>query len=204
MDEIEDKEIYKVLRNIVEELSQRENEIIKLYYGFYNNERYTQKEISVILGMSKSNVSKVLSIALSKISSRLLEMKLFESDEISEMKKMGSDVRSRLLSYLDVRSVYELANTDEMSEELQDRLKNGKRILDTLKQYKYSPRTKEEMINSYAFLEEVRQKEKEREEQKLKKQEETSEELQQEVKEEPVTKEENKEENKKDKKKDNK
>ena len=121
-----------------------------------------------------------------------------------EMKKMGSDVRSRLLSYLDVRSVYELANTDEMSEELQDRLKNGKRILDTLKQYKYSPRTKEEMINSYAFLEEVRQKEKEREEQKLKKQEETSEELQQEVKEEPVTKEENKEENQKDKKKDKK
>lgn len=87
MEEIEDKEIYKVLRNIVEELSQRENEIIKLYYGFYNNERYTQKEISVILGMSKSNVSKVLSIALSKISSRLLEMKLFESDEMPGKKK---------------------------------------------------------------------------------------------------------------------
>ena len=69
-----------------------------------------------------------------------------------DMKKMGSDVRSRLLSYLDVRSVYELANTDEMSEELQERLRNGKKILDTLKQYKYSPRTKEEMINLYDFL----------------------------------------------------
>lgn len=70
----------------------------------------------------------------------------------SSMKKVGSDVRSRLLSYLDVRSVYELANTDEMSEELQERLKNGKQILDTLKQYKYSPKTKDEMINSYSFL----------------------------------------------------
>ena len=72
-----------------------------------------------------------------------------------DMKKMGSDVRSRLLSYLDVRSVYELANTDEMSEELQARLRNGKKILDTLKQYKYSPRTKEEMIGLYDFLKET-------------------------------------------------
>ena len=69
-----------------------------------------------------------------------------------EMKILGSDVRSRLLSYLDVRSVYELANIDEMSIELQERLKNGKRILDTLKQYKYSPKTKQEMISQYDFL----------------------------------------------------
>lgn len=69
-----------------------------------------------------------------------------------EMKILGSDVRSRLLSYLDVRSVYELANIDEMNIELQERLKNGKRILDTLKQYKYSPKTKQEMISQYDFL----------------------------------------------------
>lgn len=74
-----------------------------------------------------------------------------------DMKKIGSDVRSRLLSYLDVRSVYELANIDEMSEELQLRLKNGKRILDTLKQYKYSPKTKEEMISQYDFLKDTKE-----------------------------------------------
>ena len=73
------------------------------------------------------------------------------------MKEVGSDVRSRLLSYLDVRSVYELANTDEMSVELQERLANGKKILDTLKQYKYSPRTKEEMISSYSFLKDIKE-----------------------------------------------
>ena len=74
-----------------------------------------------------------------------------------DMKKVGSDVRSRLLSYLDVRSVYELANIDELSEELQLRLKNGKRILDTLKQYKYSPKTKEEMISQYDFLKDTKE-----------------------------------------------
>lgn len=74
-----------------------------------------------------------------------------------DMKKVGSDVRSRLLSYLDVRSVYELANIDEMSEELQLRLRNGKKILDTLKQYKYSPKTKKEMMSQYDFLKDTKE-----------------------------------------------
>lgn len=70
----------------------------------------------------------------------------------SRMKKVGSKVRIQLLSYLDVREIYELANFDEMSDELKDRLTEGKKILDNLRQYKYSPRTKEEMLNSYKFV----------------------------------------------------
>lgn len=70
----------------------------------------------------------------------------------STMKKVGSKVRIDLLSYLDVRQIYELANVDEMSEDLQKRLKDGKRILDNLRQYKFSPKSKEEMIESYKFL----------------------------------------------------
>lgn len=68
------------------------------------------------------------------------------------MKKVGSKVRIELLSYLDVRQIYELANIDEMGEDLQRRLKDGKMILDNLKQYKFSPKTKNEMIESYQFL----------------------------------------------------
>ncbi len=71
-----------------------------------------------------------------------------------EMKKIGSVVRNKLLEYLEVRDVYELANTDEISQELQNRLKEGKDILNNLKQYRFSPKSKEEMLNSYAFLEE--------------------------------------------------
>ena len=70
----------------------------------------------------------------------------------NEMKKVGSKVRIELLSYLDVRQIYELANIDEMSEDLQRRLKEGKKILDNLKQYRFSPKTKQEMIDSYKFL----------------------------------------------------
>lgn len=70
-----------------------------------------------------------------------------------DMKKSGSLVRNKLLEYLEVRDIYELANIDEMSEELQNRLKEGKVILDKLNQYKFSPKSKEEMLDLYKFLE---------------------------------------------------
>lgn len=70
----------------------------------------------------------------------------------AEMKKVGSKVRIDLLSYLDVRQIYELANIDEMSEDLQRRLRDGKTMVDKLRQYKFSPKTKKEMIDSFAFL----------------------------------------------------
>ena len=69
-----------------------------------------------------------------------------------EMKKVGSKVRIELLSYLDVRQIYELANIDEMGEDLQKRLRDGKQMVDKLKQYKFSPRTKQEMISSFDFM----------------------------------------------------
>ena len=70
-----------------------------------------------------------------------------------DMKKTGSLVRNKLLEYLEVRDIYELANIDEMSEELQNRLKEVKVILDKLGQYKFSPKSKEEMLDLYKFLE---------------------------------------------------
>ena len=74
--------------------------------------------------------------------------------QTEDMKKVGSKVRINLLSYLDVREIYELANIDEMSVELQNRLKEGQRILDNLRQYKFSPKTKKEMLDSYKFISE--------------------------------------------------
>ncbi len=74
--------------------------------------------------------------------------------QTEDMKRVGSKVRINLLSYLDVREIYELANIDEMSVELQNRLKEGQRILDNLRQYKFSPKTKQEMLDSYKFISE--------------------------------------------------
>ena len=71
-----------------------------------------------------------------------------------DMKKLGSLVRRELLEYLEVRYIYELANIDEMGEELQHRMKEGKIILDKLNQNKFAPKSKEEMLELYKFLEE--------------------------------------------------
>lgn len=72
----------------------------------------------------------------------------------NNMKRLGSLVRRELLEYLEVRDIYELANIDEMGEELKKRMRDGKVILDKLKQYKFNPKSKEEMLNLYSFLEE--------------------------------------------------
>ena len=45
-----------------------------------------------------------------------------------------------------------LANIDEMSPELQKQMRDGKVILDNLNQYKYSPKTKDEMMSMYSFM----------------------------------------------------
>lgn len=69
-----------------------------------------------------------------------------------EMREVGANVRRSLLSYLETRDVYELANEDEMSKELQEKLFQGANILKSLIQYKYSPLTKEEMIQKIQNL----------------------------------------------------
>lgn len=76
-----------------------------------------------------------------------------------DMKKVGSKLRRELLSYLEVRSVYELANIDEMSQELQQKMKDGKVILNKLKQYKFSPKSKEEMKADFSFLDNEKKEE---------------------------------------------
>lgn len=68
------------------------------------------------------------------------------------MKIMGSKVRQSLLSYLETREVYELANIDEMSPELQTKIFDGKKIVDNLNQYKYSPLSPQQMIERFSFM----------------------------------------------------
>lgn len=76
--------------------------------------------------------------------------------QTKEVKAIGSLVRKKLLSYLERKSVYELVNEDEMSQELKNSFKEGAEILEKLKQYKYSPKTHDEMI---ALFQNIAQKE---------------------------------------------
>lgn len=68
------------------------------------------------------------------------------------IRKIGSIVRRKLLSYLETRYIYELVNMDEMSAELKNQFMEGMIILDNLKQYKFSPKTIEEMTSLFAGI----------------------------------------------------
>ncbi len=70
----------------------------------------------------------------------------------SNMKKIGSVVRQKLLSYLETKSVYELVNVDDMSVELRNQFMEGKIILSNLSQYKFSPKTEDEMISTFVDI----------------------------------------------------
>lgn len=69
-----------------------------------------------------------------------------------EIKKLGSSVRRKLLSYLEMQDVYQFANMDEMGENFKYKIQEGKQIVDKLNQYKFSPRTIEQLLNDFSFV----------------------------------------------------
>lgn len=73
-----------------------------------------------------------------------------------EMKKVGIKIRQDLLSYLEIRDIYELVNLDDLGENMKNRMIEGQKILSKLNQYKYSPLTKEQMVVLFDDIKEVK------------------------------------------------
>ena len=62
------KENIQILYEKVEnELSSREKLVLKMRYGLYNGEEYTQREIARQLGISRSYVSRIEKSAVEKL-----------------------------------------------------------------------------------------------------------------------------------------
>lgn len=70
------------------------------------------------------------------------------------IKQLGSKVRRKLLSYLETRDIYELANFDDMSPELKSQITVGKKLVENLIQYKYTPRNIRETAERFNFIDE--------------------------------------------------
>lgn len=79
----EDAEVYRVVREVVENLPSREREIIMLHFGFYNGKIYTQKQIAKKLGISQGRISRLEKKILEGIREKLLSygvIDVLESD----------------------------------------------------------------------------------------------------------------------------
>lgn len=72
--------------------------------------------------------------------------------QTADMKKLGAVVRRELLTYLETREVYEMANMDEMSKEMRARLMRGARIVEGLTQYKYQAISFENCIQKFKAI----------------------------------------------------
>lgn len=68
----------RLLQQSMECLSERNREIVMLYFGFYNNKRYTCEEIGKMLNISKAGVSIAIKRSLSKLKDRMNELSVRE------------------------------------------------------------------------------------------------------------------------------
>lgn len=71
IEDYEKKESIEEIKKIIWELPEREKEVVLLYFGFYDNKEYSQKEIASKLGISQSYASRILSRALKIIKSKM-------------------------------------------------------------------------------------------------------------------------------------
>ena len=69
--------------------------------------------------------------------------------QTDKIKKLGAQVRLKLLNYLETKEVYELANIDEMGEDLKEKLKEGRKIEKLLRQNKFEPFTSQEILDRF-------------------------------------------------------
>ena len=61
------EDIRRLYQKVESELSSRERTVLKMRYGLYNEEEYTQREIAGQLGISRSYVSRIEKSAIEKL-----------------------------------------------------------------------------------------------------------------------------------------
>jgi F-type H+-transporting ATPase subunit alpha len=74
------------------------------------------------------------------------------SVQTADIRKLGAIVRRELLFYFEMSVVYELANLDEMSSELREKMFRGQKLIKQMCQYKYEARTPQEMVSLFQDL----------------------------------------------------
>lgn len=74
----ENSETYKIIRQLINQLPDRDKEIIMLHFWFYNDRIYTQKEIADKFHISRSYVSRVITKIVNKLGKQLESVRVTE------------------------------------------------------------------------------------------------------------------------------
>lgn len=72
-EDFEHKELYEVIREIINQLSERDRKIIMMNFGFYDDIVYSQKDIATLLGIPQSSFSRLKNRLVNYLGIRLEE-----------------------------------------------------------------------------------------------------------------------------------
>ncbi len=127
----EDNESYKVIREVVEQLPERDKNIVIKHFGFIDNQPMTQKAIAEELGICQAQVSRIIKRVLKKVSVKLETLGIIEvSRKDQEVPRKDQNVRKektnqgekgmskRLQTIYEYFNKYEREQVDEMLSKL--------------------------------------------------------------------------------------
>lgn len=77
----EDEERASIIRKTVDNLPDRDSEIMKLRFGFYDNKCYTETEIASMFDLSQSYISRLIKRNLKIIENKMYELQLIEANQ---------------------------------------------------------------------------------------------------------------------------
>lgn len=102
VEDYENTETHKIIREVIKELPNRDKEIIMLHFGFYDDKIYTQREIADKFGISQPSVSRLIRKIVNKIG------EILESKEVIELhSKMGKTLKKNKEAMPKLQTIYE-------------------------------------------------------------------------------------------------
>lgn len=120
VNELEQKEFNKIIREIVEKLPEKDKKIIELSFGF-NGKIYTQEEISKMLNLSQASVSRTRNSIIEQIS-EAMRVTFADLDEIKNLTYNGTSNRcpKKIKTLYEVLSDYSHEEVDKAINMLTD------------------------------------------------------------------------------------
>ena len=113
----------QLLQQSMECLNERDRKIVMLYFGFFDDKVYTQMEISDMLNINRTQISKIINSSLKKIKTymRLLELGV-DVEKIKDNNKLRKEGRNmrRFKTIYEYFSDYTKIEVDEMIKKLSD------------------------------------------------------------------------------------
>ena len=113
----------KLLKQSMEILDERSKKVVMLYFGFFDDKVYAQKEISNMLNISQPHVSRIMDSSLKKIKIYMQQLELgVDVEKIKDNSKIRKKGRNmvRFKTIYEYFSDYTKIEVDEMIKKLSD------------------------------------------------------------------------------------